>query len=103
MKRNAELEKNAVEVPRPHADEDEEDEEHRGHGGDVNDDRRSVLERDRDLLEGAEAEVVMEGKGVQAGGGGQDGTKEMGELIGMGGNGQEGQAEGKGKVMEFER
>ncbi|KAL9040364.1 MAG: hypothetical protein Q9180_001954 [Flavoplaca navasiana] len=98
-----ELEKNAVEAPRPHADDDEEDEEHRGHGGDVNDDRRSVLERDRDLLEGAEAEVVVEGKGVGAGGGGQEGTKEVGELISMGGHGQEGQLEGKGKVMEFER
>ncbi|KAL8757464.1 MAG: hypothetical protein Q9199_002202 [Rusavskia elegans] len=98
-----ELEKNAVEVQRPHADEDEEDEEHRGHGGDVNDDRRSVLEKDRDLLEGAEAEVVVEGKDVEAGGGGQEGTKEMGELIDMGIGVGEGQVEGKGKVVEFER
>ncbi|KAI4110789.1 MAG: hypothetical protein LQ339_001065 [Xanthoria mediterranea] len=98
-----ELEKNAVEVQRPHADEDEEDEEHRGHGGDVNDDRRSVLEKDRDLLEGAEAEVVVEGKGVEAGGGGQEGRKEMGDLIDMGFGGEGGPVEGKGKVVEFER
>ena len=99
-----ELEKNALEAPRPHVDEEEDDDEHRGHGGDVNDDRRSVLEKDRDLLEGAEAEVIMEGKGVQTGGGGQDGTKEMmGELIDMRGNNQEAQVESKGKVLEFER
>ncbi|KAL8998107.1 MAG: hypothetical protein Q9169_002800 [Polycauliona sp. 2 TL-2023] len=98
-----ELEKSATEVPRQHADEDEEDDEHRGHGGD---DRRSVLEKDRDLLEGAEAEVVVEGKGVEAGGGGdggQDVTKDMGELIDMGSGNQEGHVNEKEKVVEFER
>ncbi|KAL8857674.1 MAG: hypothetical protein Q9178_005839 [Gyalolechia marmorata] len=91
-----ELEKSAVEAQRsPGVDEDEEDEEARGHG---NDDRRSVLEGDRDLLEGAEAVVVVEGKGEQ------EGTKEMGELIDAGGvGGSEGQGEGKEKVGGFER
>ncbi|KAL8911796.1 MAG: hypothetical protein Q9171_003064 [Xanthocarpia ochracea] len=90
-----ELEKSAVETQRPHGvDEDEEDEEARGHG---NDDRRSVLEADRDLLEGAEAEVVVEGKGEQ------EGTKEMGELIDAGVGDSEGQREGKEKVGGFER
>ncbi len=90
-----ELEKSAVEAQRPHGvDEDEEDEDARGHG---NDDRRSVLEGDRDLLEGAEAEVVVEGKGEQ------EGTKDMGRLIDTGVGGGEEQREGKEKVVEFER
>ncbi|KAL8776819.1 MAG: hypothetical protein Q9213_008118 [Squamulea squamosa] len=78
-----ELEKSATQ--RPH-DEDDEDEEGRGHTGDANDDRRSVLERDRDLLEGAEAEVGVEGKG------GGDTTKQKDELIDfdMGSGGGEG-------------
>ncbi|KAL8851171.1 MAG: hypothetical protein Q9221_003891 [Calogaya cf. arnoldii] len=91
-----ELEKSTVEAQRPHVDEDEEDEEHRGHGGDVNDDRRSVLERDRDLLEGAEAEVAVEGKA-------QENRKEMEELIDVRDGGEKGHVEGKEKVVEFER
>ncbi|KAL8735080.1 MAG: hypothetical protein Q9181_002938 [Wetmoreana brouardii] len=55
-----ELERNAVQRP-PGADEDEEDEDAREA------DRRSVLERDRDVLEGAEA-VVESGNGGKGGG-----------------------------------
>ncbi|KAL8725628.1 MAG: hypothetical protein Q9166_007238 [cf. Caloplaca sp. 2 TL-2023] len=93
-----ELERSAVQ--RPH-DEDEEDEEVKGHG----DDRRSVLERDRDLLEGAEAEV---GVGVGAEGkSGEDerqqGTEQMESLLDTDIGVEEGRGEGKGKVVEFER
>lgn len=87
-----ELEKSAVQ--RPHGGEEDEDEEERGEHAGEGDDRRSVLERDRDLLEGAEAEVAVEGKG----GAGQVGDKEMEKLIDAGED-----VEGKAKVVEFER
>ncbi|KAL8681220.1 MAG: hypothetical protein Q9186_002678 [Xanthomendoza sp. 1 TL-2023] len=78
-----EMEKSAVQRPPHGADEDEEDEEGvRGHMGE-GDDRRSVLERDRDLLEGAEAEVGV-GVGVEAKGG-EEGNKGVVGLIDAGG------------------
>ncbi|KAL8806930.1 MAG: hypothetical protein Q9182_001059 [Xanthomendoza sp. 2 TL-2023] len=92
-----EMEKSAVQKPsHGAADEDEEDEEARGVLGE-GDDRRSVLERDRDLLEGAEAEVGVgvgvgvgagvEGKSAGAGAGagpalhGEEGNKGVVDLI----------------------
>ncbi|KAL8693762.1 MAG: hypothetical protein Q9218_001458 [Villophora microphyllina] len=93
-----ELERSAVQ--RPHAaDEDEEDEDVRGAGGYGGDaERRSVMERDRDLLEGAEA-VVGESS---AGGGGE--RKQVEEnLMDMGIAGEEVEKKAEGKVVEFER
>ncbi|KAL8843340.1 MAG: hypothetical protein Q9170_000198 [Blastenia crenularia] len=85
-----ELERSAV--ARPGAgEEDEEDDEAKergGYGGDA--ERRSVLERDRDLLEGAEAMVETHGGGKER----------EGHLIDVG---EEVEKEAEGKVVEFER
>ncbi|KAI4258785.1 MAG: hypothetical protein LQ352_001094 [Teloschistes flavicans] len=94
-----ELERNAVQ--RPHAaDDDEEDEDLRGAGGYGGDaERRSVMERDRDLLEGAEAVV-----GEHGGGGGSDSKQVEESLIGMAIAGEEVEKKAEDdKVVEFER
>ncbi|KAL8762838.1 MAG: hypothetical protein Q9184_001224 [Pyrenodesmia sp. 2 TL-2023] len=86
-----ELERNAVH--RPGADEDEEEEEGKVSGADGGDaERRSVMEQDRDLLEGAEAMVPDGGKGDV------DGQE---RLVDIGDERIEEKAEGK--MVEFER
>ena len=98
-----ELERNAV-VQRPAGEEDEDEEDARG----VDVDRRSVMERDRDLLEGAEAVVgesasggVVTKEGAEGGEkGGEVGKVEQGQLIDMG---DEVEKKAEGKVVEFER
>ncbi|KAI4104077.1 MAG: hypothetical protein L6R37_003483 [Teloschistes peruensis] len=95
-----ELERNAAQ--RPHAaDEDEEDEDLRGTGGYGGDaERRSVMERDRDLLEGAEAVVGEHGSG----GGGGDRKQVEESLIDMAIAGEEVEKKAEdSKVVEFER
>ncbi|KAL9030811.1 MAG: hypothetical protein Q9196_001108 [Gyalolechia fulgens] len=87
-----ELERSAA--PRP-GDEDEEDDEAKEkgeYGGDA--ERRSVMERDRDLLDGAEAMVEPHG------GGGGGGKEHEGQLIDVGGEAGE---KVEGKIVEFER
>lgn len=102
-----ELERSAVQQQqRPHDEEEEEEEEGEGvkvggaggaYAGDA--ERRSVMERDRDLLEGAEAMVPEPGGGAGAGAGA--GGKEEGrgeQLIDTRTGG-----EVEGKVVEFKR
>ncbi|KAL8716389.1 MAG: hypothetical protein Q9220_000296 [cf. Caloplaca sp. 1 TL-2023] len=97
-----ELERSAIVRP---SEEDEEDEDvirGSGGGGMAGDaeDRRSVMERDRDLLEGAEAVVVAVGEGKSDGGGGDliDTSSPTSSL-----NVEGMEEKGKGKIVEFER
>ncbi|KAL8965549.1 MAG: hypothetical protein Q9183_003791 [Haloplaca sp. 2 TL-2023] len=101
-----ELERNAV-VQRPSGDDDEDEEDARG----VDVDRRSVMEKDRDLLEGAEAMVgesasggaVVTKEGAEGGeekGGEVGKAEQQGQLIDMG---DEVEKKAEGKVVEFER
>lgn len=91
-----ELERSAVQRP---GDEDEEDEEAKEKGdyrGDA--ERRSVMDRDRDLLEGAEAMVEPHGSSGSAG------KEREGQLIDAGAEiGDDVERNAEGKIVEFER
>ena len=80
-------------------DEDEDDEEAKEKGGDA--ERRSVLDRDRDLLEGAEAVVVE----PHTHGDGKGGREQEGELlVDVGEEGmEEVERKAERKVVEFQR
>ncbi|KAL8932031.1 MAG: hypothetical protein Q9211_006567, partial [Gyalolechia sp. 1 TL-2023] len=86
-----ELERSAAQRPGDEDEEDDEAKEKGEYGGDA--ERRSVMERDRDLLDGAEAMVEPHG-----GGGG--GKEHEGQLIDVGGEAGE---KVEGKIVEFER
>ncbi|KAI4175367.1 MAG: hypothetical protein LQ343_001742 [Gyalolechia ehrenbergii] len=90
-----ELERSAVQRPGDEDEEDEEAKEKGEYGGDA--ERRSVMERDRDLLEGAEAMVEPQQ-------GGDGGKGREGQLIDAGGEvGEDVEKEAEGKTVEFER
>lgn len=95
-----ELEKSAVQRPGDEDEEDEEAKEKGEYGGDA--ERRSVMERDRDLLEGAEAMVEPQGG---SGDGGRAGGKEReGQLIDIGAEvAADVEKKAEGKIVEFER
>ncbi|KAL8945050.1 MAG: hypothetical protein Q9216_000034 [Gyalolechia sp. 2 TL-2023] len=89
-----ELERSAVQRPGEEDEEDEETKEKGEYGGDA--ERRSVMERDRDLLEGAEAMVDSHG--------GDGGKEREGQLIDAGVEVVEDvEKKAQGKIVEFER
>ncbi|KAL9595317.1 MAG: hypothetical protein Q9219_006513 [cf. Caloplaca sp. 3 TL-2023] len=93
-----ELEKSAVHRPGDEDEEDEEVKEKGGYGGDA--ERTSVMERDRDLLEGAEAMVEPHGSSHNSSSSSR--KEQEGRLIDLEGE-EEVERKAKGRIVEFER